>query len=344
MKKIIAFTLLIVFCLSGCSSVSKTDVGSDSASGSVQADDDFYNQADLTKLKGKKIGITIQTLDNAYWAGVMSALEEQLEQYGVDYTLQDCDQNSDTQIGQIENFITDQCDLILVNAINADAVEDVCAKARASGIKVMCWDDNMENTDVNWVLDNTYLGTEIGKLAGEFINTHYDTSNKAQVAVIGYNSISILEERAEGIKEGLEESASGKYSIVAEEDGLDPSGAQSSVEKILASNPECKVVVGIGSGAMIGANEAYMNHYDSDIPEDVGVITTDVTKRQLNALLSDEACRGIIGFEGSDVDTAKAVTAMFDLMLEDKVGGKVVYRAVSPITTDNGIAILDEMK
>ena len=212
------------------------------------------------------------------------------------------------------------------------------------GIKVMCWDDPMTNTDADWVLDNQALGNEIGRLAGEFISAHYDNENKAQVAIIEYNDVAILLDRADGIKAGLEESAAGKYTIVAEEPGLDPKGAQASMERILASNPECKIAVGIGSGAMIGSNEAFMNYYDSVIPSEVGVITTDVTKRQLNAIVSDEACRGIIGFEGSDEDTAEAAMAMFSLLIDNNVGAHEVYRNVAPITTENCASILEEMK
>ena len=342
MRRTIALFLILVLCLSGCGNA-QTGAGK-TTSGSLQADSAFYNQADLAALSGKKIGITIQTLDNAYWAGVMSALEEQLAQYGADYTLLDCDQNTDTQIGQLENYIMQDYDLILVHANDPSAVESVCADALSKGIKVICWDDHMENTTVNFVLDNATLGEAIGQLAAEFINAHYDSSNPAQVAVIEYNDVGILLERAEGIKKGLEASAAGNYTIVAEEPGLNPSDSQLSVEKILSSNPDCKVVVGIGSGAMIGANEAFMNFYSSDIPEDVGVITTDVTKRQLNSLLSDESCRGIIGFEGSDVDTGKAVASLCSLVLEDKVDAKEIYRSVGKITPDNAEKIMSEMK
>ena len=341
MKKIFALLLVFVLCLSGCGSAQSSV---NTASGSVQADAAFYSKANLSVLKDKKIGITIQTLDNAYWAGVMAALEEQLKQYGADYVLLDCDQNTDTQIGQLENFISQKYDLILVHANDPSAVESVCAKALKEGIIVMCWDDHMENTTVNWVLDNATLGKEIGKLAAEFINAHYDASNPAEVAVIEYNDVGILLDRAEGIKAGLQEAAGGKYNIVAEEPGLNPTDSQMSVEKILKEHPDCKVIVGIGSGAMIGANEAYMNFYNYNIPDDVGVITTDVTKRQLNALLSDEACRGIVGFEGSDVDTAKATAAMFAMALENKIGAKEVYRSVNRITTDNVKTIMSEMK
>lgn len=311
----------------------------------VQADDEFYAAADMTVLEGKKIGITIQSLQNAYWASVMAALEEELEADGAEVTIVACDDNSSQQISQIENFVTSGCDLIMVHPSDANAVEDACAAAREEEIKVMCWDDPMENTDGNWILDNTALGVEIGKLAGEFITEHYTEDNKAEVALIDYPQTKVLLERGNGIKQGLEESAAGLYEIVAEQPGLEPAESQTAMETILQKNPDCKVVVGIGAGPMIGANEALVTVTGGNIPEDMGVFTTDVTKQQLTQLMDEEAAsKGIIGFEGSDVSTAKACAAMYALILSDSLENKNVFRQVAPITADNVEEIMAEMK
>ena len=51
---------------------------------------------------------------------------------------------------------------------------------------------------------------------------------------------------------------------------------------------------------MIGSNEALLQKYGKGkIPENVGVITTDVTEQQLNSLKAgNEAVRSIVGSEG----------------------------------------------
>ena len=74
------------------------------------------------------------------------------------------------------------------------------------------------------------------------------------------------------------------------------------------------------------------------IPEDVGVITTDVTTEQLNSLQAgDEAVRAIVGFEGSNTDTAQACFEMFKRILDgdDFADGKDVYRPTMEINADN---------
>ena len=336
-KKIVSILLcatMVAAMAVGCGS---KDGGSDSKSESGDSKDKKY-----------KVGITIQSLSNAYWAGVMGKLEEQLKDKGWDYTLIDCEDNSATQVSQIENFITSGCDLIMVHPSDAEAVENICKEALDADIKVMCWDDPMENTTANWVLDNTELGKEIGKTAAEFINDKFTADDKAQVTVIGYPSTKVLKERADGIKECLKENCKDNYEVIAEVDGLEAPEAQSNVESVLSAHPDANVFVGVGAGAMIGSNEALLQKYGKGkIPENVGVITTDVTEQQLNSLKAgNEAVRSNVGFEGSNEDTAKACMKMYERILSgEKFEGDDhnVYRTIKPITTDNIDEILKGM-
>lgn len=327
-KKVLAAILCVAMVASmmiGCTTKSPTSGGDDKK-------DDGKG--------GKKIGITIQNYENAYWAGVMSKLEQILKDEGYDATIVGCEEDSAKQIEQIENFITSGCDLIMVHPNDADAVEEVCGRALDEGIKVMCWDNPMENTTANWVLDNTELGKEIGKTAAAFINEHYTADNKAQVCVIGKPDTQVLLERQNGIEAGLKENCKDNYEIVATIDGVVNNEVQSKAETVLQANPDCKVWVGVGAGAMIGSNTALLAKYGGagKIPEDCGVITTDVTSDQLNSLeAGDEAVRAIVGFEGSNTDTAQACFEMFKRILdgEDFSADKNVYRPTMEINDEN---------
>ncbi len=341
MKKFFAlFCLLMILALPVCAMAADT-----TTTEGIKASPEFYAKADMSVLKGKKLGITIQSLQNAYWAGVMTALGEVLEAAGAEYTIVGCNDSSATQISQIENFVSAGCDLIMVHPSDANAVEDACADARNFGIKVMCWDDPMENTDANWILSNTDLGIAIGELAGDFISKYYTADKKAEVTVIGYPQTKILLERENGINIGLKNKADGKYEIVATQAAIEANLAQNAMETILQAHPDCRVVTGIGAGAMIGADEALQIFTGGNIPEDMGVFTTDVTKQQLGQLADPTyPAKGIIGFEGSDEDTGKACASMFALILKDNVGAKNVFRAVAPITLDNVSKIMAGMK
>ncbi|MDO4788461.1 MAG: sugar ABC transporter substrate-binding protein [Johnsonella sp.] len=297
------------------SSEATTAAAADSAAETTKAEAET-TAADKAEAGGThNIGITIQSLENDYWAGVFGEVEKMLKDKGWKYTIVDCKDNSATQISQIENFINAGCDIIMVHPSDPFAIEDVCKQAMDAGIKVMCWDDKMENTTLNWVLDNTELGIMVATPAAEFINKHYSEDKKAEVCVIGYPQTPILLERENGILEGLK-AAEGKYEVVAQIEGLEANGAQTNVETVLQAHPDCKVFVTIGAGSDIGANQALLTKYNGNIPEDCGIFSADATEQQLKAIKKGtEASRASVGFEGSNARTAKACVEMYEKAL-----------------------------
>ena len=93
MKKKVVSILLCAAMVSamamGCSSEAPA-----SDSGSEDSGSDEGGDGSLT------IGITIQSLKNDYWAGVMSKLEELMKDKGYEYTLIDCEDNAANRCGR----------------------------------------------------------------------------------------------------------------------------------------------------------------------------------------------------------------------------------------------------
>ncbi len=290
-----------------------------------------------------KVGVTIQSLENSYWAGVFGEVENLMDEKGWDYTILGCRDNSATQIQQIENFITNGVDLIMVHPSDPNSLEDYLATARDQGIKVMCWDDKMTNTDVNWVLDNTELGIAIGSEAGKFIDKHYSTSNPAEVAIINYPQTPILVERETGILAGLEEKSPNKYKVVAQQPGLDAATALSAMESILQAHPNVKIVCSIGAGGDIGANEAFMTSTKGNIPSDMGIFSADATQQQLQAIVNGEATRVSVGMEGSNKKTASACVDMYEKLLTGyEFSDQNVYRPLTAMDASNASEYLKD--
>jgi len=353
-KKLIALllaVLLVVTVLAGCANQGEktpdtTKQPEESAQPEAPSTDDKEGEGTTEgEKKPFKVGVTIQSLENAYWAGVFGEVEKIMKDKGWEYTILACDDNSATQIQQIENFITSGVDLIMVHPSDPNAIEDYCKQARDAGIKVMCWDDKMENTDLNWVLENTALGYEIGKAAAEFINEHFSEDNKAKVAVMNYPQTPILLERENGILKALEELAAGKYEVVARQPAIDAATALSNMETILQANPDTKVVVSIGAGGDIGANEAFMSKYQGKIPEDVGIFSADATEQQLEAMVAGQATRASIGFEGSNKRTAQAVVDLYERLLNgEEFAEKNLVRPLLKIDASNAEEYLADYK
>lgn len=331
-NKLIALLLtsvLVVTGLAGC--------GSNSAPAE--------KKAEPAKDKKFKVGITIQSLENSYWAGVFGEVEKLMKEKGWDYTILACNDKSATQIQQIENFITNGVDLIMVHPSDPNAIEDYLKKARDAGIKVMCWDDKMKNTDLNWVLDNTKLGYTIGKAAAEFINKHYTADKKAKVAVMNYPQTPILLERENGILAALKEIAGDKYQVVARQPAIDAKAALANMETIFQAHPDVTVVCSIGAGGDIGANEAFMTKYKGKIPDNVGIFSADATQQQLEAIVKGEASRASVGFEGSNKKTAEAVVGLYEKLLKgEKFSEQNLFRPLLVINKDNAETYLADYK
>lgn len=301
--------------------------------------------AATTQAKPFKVGITIQSLENSYWAGVFSEVETLLKEKGWDYTILACNDNSATQIQQIENFITNQVDLIMVHPSDPNAIEDYLKQARDAGIKVMSWDDAMKNTDLNWILDNTKLGYAIGSEAAKFINANYTGDKVAEVAIMNYPQTPILLERETGILSALEEIAKGKYKIVAQQPALDAQTALTNMETILQASPDTKIVCSIGAGGDIGANEAFMTVTEGKIPADMGIFSADATQQQLEAIVNGQATRASVGFEGSNKKTAAAVVALYEKLLNGETFAEQnVVRPLTVIDSTNAAAFLADYK
>ena len=118
--------------LAACGSSSTQDTAAADTTAEAEETTDSADTADDaavdTSKGGLKIGCAIQTLSNQVWAQEMEAMEKDAKADGNELTVVDCDENANTQIDQIENFITSGMDAIVVNPVDPDAIEEVCKR------------------------------------------------------------------------------------------------------------------------------------------------------------------------------------------------------------------------
>lgn len=284
-----------------------------------------------------KIGLAVQTLSNQVWAQQAEEITSRAEADGNEITVVECKENANTQIGQIENFISAGTDIIIVQPQDPEAIEDICAEAREEGIKVVSWDEEMENSDINWVIENYDLGVEIGTQAADWINEKFE-DGACEVAVLGYPQTPILLERENGILDALKEKAP-NATVVANQPAIDTTEGLNAMETILQANPDVKVVCCIGGGGAAGANEAFKGFYGSEVPEEVGIFSTDLTDEAVASMQNGEFNRMVVAITGNAYACGDVV---YDLAIECAEGAEMeqnVYRDLIPVTIEN----LEEM-
>ncbi|QAT50309.1 sugar ABC transporter substrate-binding protein [Caproiciproducens sp. NJN-50] len=327
MKRFLSLFLLaaiLAFSAAGCESSQTTSSSAAPASSAAASS--------ASGSKKLKIGVTVQSLSNQVWSVACTTMKKLADADGNTLSYMSCDDTSSKQIEQIENFISGGCDVIMVNPSDPNAIEDVCKQARDAGIKVMCWDNTMKNTDINWVIDNQKLGYMIGEQASTFINSKFKDGN-VEVAVLDYPQTAILLEREKGILQALKEK-SPNAKVVAQQPALNATQGLDAMETILQAHPNVKVVCCIGGGGAVGANEALKAA--NKIADDVGIFAADATDQELASMLSGEANRMSVIITGTPTVIGQNC---YQLLTKLGSGGKFdnqnVYREIFPVTAEN---------
>ncbi|MEP2777653.1 MAG: sugar ABC transporter substrate-binding protein [Luteolibacter sp.] len=277
-----------------------------------------------------KIGMTVQDLSNPTWSGYCKAIQQEAESNGATMNYVACESNVSKQIMQIENFVARGMDVIIVHPADPEGIEAACREAMAAGVKVISWDDDIENADVRWLIDNEALGYEVGKEAAKFINEKH--GGKTEVAILNYPQLPVLLARGNGIRKAITELAPNS-TIVAETSAINPDEGITKMETIFQSNPDVKVVACIGGGGSVGANEAAKAA--GKVSDDFGVFAVDATKPELDAIKNKEAVRMSVIVTGTDEDVAKTVYGFVEKLAAGEDVPARVYRELIPVTIDN---------
>ncbi|MBN2879737.1 MAG: sugar-binding protein [Clostridia bacterium] len=127
----------------------------------------------FTKITNKdkgdyKIGVLMPTMGYYRWADAGNYLAQELEAQGYIVSLQFADNNSDTQISQIEQLISAQYDVLIIAPVYGFELNDVLGEAVYDGIVIISYDrliTETEYVDYYVTFDNEYVGT----LQGEYI-------------------------------------------------------------------------------------------------------------------------------------------------------------------------------
>ncbi len=170
MKKVLALSLALAMSLSlaacgGDSSSAASGSGSGSASGSVASDG------------AQKVGIAMPTQSLERWNRDGSYLDEQFKAAGYETIVTYSDNDTNRQVSDIQNMIAEGVDLLVVAAIDGEALNTVMNEAGEAGIPIIAYDRLIMNDNVSYYVsfDNYTVGT----LQGQYIVEALDLENQA---------------------------------------------------------------------------------------------------------------------------------------------------------------------
>ena len=327
---ILVCVAVLVTMLAGCGGAAGDPAGSSGSSTAEKSAEVKDNDAAGAQKAVLKVGMTVNDLSNQIFASSCEELKKLIEADGGSITYLDCKSNPATQIQEVENFISSGVNVIVIQPSEAKALETVLGQAREAGIKVFCWDEDIENSDVNWLIDNYALGKIIGEQTAKWINDKF--KGECEVAVLDYPQLEILVKRGSGIVDGIKENAP-NAKIVAKSSAINPTEGQNKTETILQANPNIKVIACIGGGGAVGANEAVKA--SGKLTDDFGIFAADATNEELAAMSKNEAIRMSVLITGGPDKIAAEIHSWLKKLVSGEPVEKKIYRDTTPVTKDN---------
>ncbi|MFF0269619.1 substrate-binding domain-containing protein [Kribbella sp. NPDC004536] len=167
----------------------------------------------------------------------IKAAAKDVPQFDVKFA--DAAQDNAKQVADVENYITQQIDLLIISPNEAKPLTAVVKKAYDKGIPVIVLDRKVEGDAYTGFIggDNVQIGREAGKYIAEKLLP----SGGNVVELKGLAGATPQAERHEGFVEGIKENPKVKVIASASGDWLREKG-QSQMDALLKANPKIDVV------------------------------------------------------------------------------------------------------
>lgn len=197
----------------------------------------------------EKVGLMLQDISNPFFAAMQTSMTELAESEGFEINVQDGRQDLAAQNDQIDAFVQQGMDLILLNAVDSEGIASAVARAQAAGIVVVAVDVDAAGADAAVTTDNVEAGRQscqslIDKIGGA-----------GNILIVEGTPTTAPQERVEGCHEVLEENPD--ITVLASQAGNNDraSGLELTTD-MLTANADVDGIFAINDPMALGADLA----------------------------------------------------------------------------------------
>lgn len=260
MKKLVSLLLsmLMICSLAGCGIVIDGEGGStgSKASGASGA-----------------IGLSISTQNNPFFVTLAEGAKKAAKQAGVPLTVVDASDDATKQVSDIEDLVSQNVSVLIVNPVDSDAVTGAVEAAIAKGVRVISVDRVVNGVDIDCqIASDNVAGAE---LATQYI---VDTlgENVKTAELVGTSGASAAIDRSQG----FHNIADKKLKVVASQTAdFDRTQGMTVMENMIQADSSIQAVFAGNDEMALGAVEAI-----SGAKKDVLVVGFDATDDAIEAI------------------------------------------------------------
>ena len=240
----ILMAAVMMFSMVGCGAVSVDgeSSGNSSAEGSEDASGSYEGSG--------AIGLAISTLNNPFFVTLSEGAQAAAKEQDVELIVVDAGDDTATQTNNIEDLISRNISVLIVNPVDSDAVAPAVQDAVAKGIKVVSVDRVVNGVEVDCAIASDNVAG--AQMATEYLVTL--VGEGAKVAELeGVSGASATIDRGEGFHLVADE----KLDVVSKQTAnFNRSEGMSVMENMLQANPDIQGVFAHNDEMALGAVEA----------------------------------------------------------------------------------------
>ena len=219
------------------------------------------------------IGLSISTQNNPFFVTLAEGAKKAAKQAGVPLTVVDASDDATKQVSDIEDLVSKNVSVLIVNPVDSDAVTGAVEAAIAKGVRVISVDRVVNGVDIDCQISSD-------NVAGAELATQYivDTlgENVKTAELVGTSGASAAIDRSQG----FHNIADKKLKVVASQTAdFDRTQGMTVMENMLQADSSIQAVFAGNDEMALGAVEAI-----SGAKKDVLVVGFDATDDAIEAI------------------------------------------------------------
>jgi ABC-type sugar transport system substrate-binding protein len=224
---------------------------------------------------GARIGLSVSTLNNPFFVTLQDGAQSAADEAGAELIVSDAQNDTAQQQDDIQNFVTQQVNVILVNPVDSDAVVPAIEAANQANIPVIALDRGASGGELATTIASDNV--QGGNLAGEELIRLVGSGSVAQLE--GTPGADPARDRGEGFQDAI--GAQSAVEVIASQSAnFDRAEGLNVAENILQANPDIAGIFAQNDEMALGAVQAL----GDNAGDDVKVVGFDAIEDALSAI------------------------------------------------------------
>lgn len=219
------------------------------------------------------VGLSVSTLNNPFFVSLSEGAKQKAKELNINLSVVNASDDTAKQTSDIEDLISKNVQVIIVNPVDSDAVAPAVLDAINANIPVISVDRGVNGVEVTSAISSDNVAG--ARLAGEYLIELIGENSKV-AELIGIPGATATIDRGKG----FHQSADGRLNIVASQTAnFNRAEGLTVMENILQANPDIKGIFAHNDEMALGALEAV-----ESLGKDIVIIGFDATDDAIYAV------------------------------------------------------------